>query len=100
MRHFQSIVRKADNNYVQDEVLGAAWGDEIKAWRGIVEDGLREMARMGAAGAGRARHTDALEGGGGKRRRRAGVEKDELRRKRKAYASMRLPELKLAREQD
>jgi ATP-dependent RNA helicase DDX51/DBP6 len=100
VRHFKSILRKADNNYVQDEVLGAAWGDEIKAWRGIVEDGLREMARMGAAGAGRARHTDALEGGGGKRRRRAGVEKDELRRKRKAYASMRLPELKLAREQD
>ena len=92
VRHFKSILRKADNNYVQDEVLGAAWGDEIKAWREVVEDGLREMARTGTA---EARHADAPGGGEGTRRRRGGAEKEELRRKRKAYSSMRLPEVML-----
>ena len=38
VRHFKSILRKADNNYVQDEALGTAWGDQIKACRGVVED--------------------------------------------------------------
>ena len=89
VRHFKSILRKADNNYVQDEALGTAWGDQIKACRGVVEDGLREMAQMSAA---EAHQTDAP---GGKRRRRADGGKDELRRKRKAYASMRLPEVML-----
>jgi superfamily II DNA/RNA helicase len=91
VRHFKDMLRKADNNYVKDETVAAegGWGERMKAWQRLVEDGLQEMMLHGEGDA---------SGGGVKREERVREKRKDgasahQRQKRKAYAKMRLPEL-------
>jgi len=47
VRHFKDMLRKVENNYIEDVALGEAWGAGLKEWRALVERGLTEMSRDG-----------------------------------------------------
>lgn len=95
VRHFKDMLRKADNNYVKDEALGEGWGERLRTWRAVVERGLLEMSvEVGEVAAGETGGTGRTRGA---RKRRMGNadarEGQDPRAKRKAYSSMKLPEL-------
>ena len=79
VRHFKDMLRKVENNYIEDVALGEAWGDGLKEWRALVDEGLTEMSRVGEVEGG-GEEGGAKEEDGDKRARR---ERDRERKKKK-----------------